>query len=789
MDRRCGTWWSLPIFALFLTGLFSIAGANLVKPLPGKIHPRLAERLGKSELPVKAWVFFDDRGTAPPAPVTERARLRRARNGYVPSIGDTRLDPRRIAAVEEAGGAVRSRSKWLRGVSVLAGRDAIERIAELPFVIRIQEVARLGAPPAPVVRPERPGSRGPAKATDIDYGLSFYQLDQINAIPLLEEGYSGDGIHILMLDSGFYTGAPAFASLQIENRWDFVAGDGIVSNETSEETLAGSENHGTSTLSVIGGYHPGEIVGAAYGSVYHLARTEDVEDEYEGEEDFWVAAIEWGESLGVNLASSSVGYIDWYTYEDMDGATAPITLAADAAAERGVAVVNSQGNEANIPAWDPWVYMIAPADGKKVISVGAVTINGDRAPFSSYGPTYDGRIKPDVSAMGHGVAGVVRPRQSDPDQAYGESLSGTSFSCPLLAGACALLLEIHPILTPDLLAEALRTTASQSGAPDTSIGWGIADIRAAALRPVVIHDQATDLSFDGTGYEVDLDLSLYPGFDAPEAVFGTSGAWTDTVDLAQEGPNAWSFRIPTESEDPRRYYFRFTRNDSVWTMPDGAPSNSYEAGDATAPAIAHTPIGRFPVQEWPALLTVTVTDNADVNDDSVYVLYEIDDAPAGTGKTESRFFLSRSDDSTFTGSFPGSADAGAAVHYRFVAVDRSGNRTESGGYRIDLYSLGYALHYGIDGADGATNPYIGGSGEIYPVFFDLPEAEDVRIRVYDTAGRLTREIWDAPRPPGAAQRIEWDGKDKSGRRVRSGVYFLRFEAGPFTATRKIVVLR
>ncbi|MFH1279929.1 MAG: S8 family serine peptidase [Candidatus Eisenbacteria bacterium] len=790
----------VPVLVLIL-GLFAHVAASggaatgVLPPIPGKIHPRLAEALAKRDRPAAAWVFFDEKPAGEPAPVTERALARRARAGYVPSEGDRPISPRYLAAVERTGAEIRTRSRWLNAVSVTADRESIERIAALPFVVRIQEVAALEAPPPPApggtIPPERPGIR---KATKIDYGSAFYQLDQMNAIPLLEAGYSGAGVHVLMLDSGFYTGAPCFSGMDIRERRDFVHDDGIVSNETPSEGFPiNVENHGSSTLSVIGGYDPGTLVGPGYGASYYLAKTEDSElgAEYPEEEDFWIEGIEWGESLGVDVASSSVGYIDWYEYADMTGDGAVISIGAQAAVERGLVVVNSQGNEANAS----WHYLIAPADAPGVIAVGAVTINGDRASFSSFGPTADGRIKPDVSAMGFGVAGIGNPRSAP---YYSQTLSGTSFSCPLVGGAAALLLEVHPSMTPGDVMEALKATASQASAPDTALGWGIVDVYAAALRPLVRHDPAEQAMWNGsTGYDIFLSLSLYPGFDSLQAVVGNAVAFTDTIGLlsiAKNGahtpsiPDAYTFFLPAPETVTRRYFFRFVREDTVLTIPDDAPADYYEIGDATPPVIVHVPIPDWPVQEWPPEVRVTVTDNASVDDDSVFVVY---DKGAGKGFAGT-FPLARVGDSTFAGSFPGEGAPGESVEYSITAVDLSGNRATlpaSGIYDFELYSIGYALHQSVEGEEGPSNPFLSGAGDEYPIFFDMPVRERALLRVCDVAGRSVGTILDAPVGPGKGLRASWDGKDEEGRRVSSGVYFLRFEAGSFSATRKFIVIR
>ncbi len=771
--------WRALLAAALLAGGTASAEPGATRPAPAKIHARLAEKLGEGSGPVSAWVAFTDKPGARPAPATERAAARRAKAGYVPSVEDAPLHAPYVDAVRAAGGALRSRSRWLNAVAVEADRASIERIARLPFVAEIRPVAAFAKRPEPARSLDKR-----TRELDLDYGLSDVQLGQIRATPLLEAGYSGAGVHILMLDSGFYTGAPCFASTEIERRRDFVDGDDVV------EGIA-YESHGTQTLSVIGGYDPGWIASPAQGATYYLARTEDTTQEIPAEEDNWIEALEWGESLGVDIVSSSLGYNLWYEYEDLTGESAAISIAAEAAVERGVVVVNSAGNEAQLP----WHYVIPPADAPSVLAIAAVNINGDRVSFSSVGPTADGRTKPDLAALGSGVAGIDEPRAVDPNQLYGEVLNGTSYSAPLVAGVSALLLEIHPTITPDLLAAALKATASRAGAPDNQLGWGIVDAYRAALLPVVRHDPAADAAWNGSNaFEIEVEASLYPGFDPPAIVSGGAAAFTDTAFLEAEGAGSYSVELPAASaSDARRYYFLFERGDTAYTVPAGAPETYYETGDATPPSIAHVPIGDYPLQAWPAEVVAVVKDAGSVDDDSVRVDYSVlvpeGKAPLAPGS----FPLSRRDDSTFAGTFPAFAlEAGASVEYRIRACDVSGNCVHAplaGSYQANLYSVGYALRYGAEGDEGPTNPFVSGTGDGYRILFDLPARETVRIRIYDAAGRLVREALDRAAGPGARLEAVWDGKDSSGRRVDSGVYFLRFEAGSFTATRKVVVIR
>jgi subtilisin family serine protease len=419
----------------------------------------------------KLWVFFTDKGLtraeeasaidAFRAELPERALRRRAKVGFDVNINDLPVAAQYVGGVAATGATVVMRSRWLNAVSVYADDQQAGSIAALPFVRDMRPVGR-GTKRLPEMVPADGQQSAAPAGRVLDYGESQGQLEQIQIDQLHASGLDGTGVLIAMLDTGFDTDHQVYRHLGIVAERDFINNDGETADQPGDPE--GQDGHGTATLSCVGGKYPGELYGGSYSAGFVLCKTEILDEEIQTEEDYWEAAVEWADSLGADVVSSSLGYLDWYTYEDMDGNTAVTTIAADMAAARGIVVVNSMGNE----GYSEWLYMIAPADGDSVLSIGAVDIYGDRVAFSSVGPTYDGRMKPDVMALG--LAAYVA---TTGDTASYANASGTSFSCPLTAGAVGLLVQAHPDWSPMDIIEALRSTATQSASPDTLMGWGI----------------------------------------------------------------------------------------------------------------------------------------------------------------------------------------------------------------------------------------------------------------------------------------------------------------------------
>jgi subtilisin family serine protease len=461
----------------------------------------------------RVWVVFADKGysdtaaevravealaATAPAKQVQRRTLRRT----APGLFDERDLPVATgyrAAVEAVGGVIRHESRWLNAVSVVAPNTAtIERLRGIPGVVRVEPV-RGGR----VARPEeRPYESGPFEARDY-YGAASEQLHQISIPPLHSAGMSGRGVIIGVLDTGFVTTHRAFNEpgrpLDIVAAWDFVDNDANVGIEPNDHP--DQHRHGTWILGCISAGWPDVIVGGAPDAAVVLCKTENYASETPVEEDAYVAGLEFAEFHGADVVTSSLGYIDWYTQADLDGATAVTTIAVNLATANGMVCVTAAGNEGN-DSNPTTSRLIAPADALQVITCGAVDANAVTAGFSSDGPTADGRVKPEIMARGVNTR-TVSSRNND---GIGE-VSGTSLSTPLVAAAVACIVQAHPCWSVDRIRGALFATASGGGAADPMFVRGYGIINAAAAAPV----SACPGDFNADGF---LDFFDYDAFVA-----------------------------------------------------------------------------------------------------------------------------------------------------------------------------------------------------------------------------------------------------------------------------------
>lgn len=426
----------------------------------------------------KYWVQFTDKAGTPYSVyqpqeyLSDKAIERRNRYGIDIDSTDLPVKQAYIDSVLRTGSGARllNKSKWFNSISIsVSDSETVAAIQALPFVKHMEPVAAL--------RWEKTDDSGDVVYSlerSQNYGYSFNQISMVQGDYLHELGFRGEGMIIAVLDAGFsgVNQIPAFDSLRESGRllgtYDFVRG---------QENVFDIGTHGRNVFSIMAGYLPGVYVGSAPMASYYLFRTEDGSTEFRIEEDNWVAAAELADSLGVDLINSSLGYSNFsdtsmsYTYADMDGNTALVTRGADLAARKGMLVVCSAGNEGN----GTWHYVTSPADGDSVLTIGAVNPDAFHTSFSSYGPTADGRIKPDVCGQGASTAYV-----GDGGNIY--TGNGTSYSSPLIAGLVACLWQSNRDLSNIEIMDLVRETASSYANPTDSMGYGLAMFRNAHFK-------------------------------------------------------------------------------------------------------------------------------------------------------------------------------------------------------------------------------------------------------------------------------------------------------------------
>jgi serine protease AprX len=509
-------------------------------------------------------------------------------------------------------------SRWLNAVSAYLTRQQVSLVASLPFVKDVTPVVSFHRDKEPVeIIPKSPQRRAVEKAGGLDYGPSLEQDSAIKVPAVHDLGINGTGVLIGMLDSGFrWRTHEALKNVQVIAEHDFIFNRDTTANGPND--VLDQDSHGTSTLSTIGGFMPGEIVGPAFGASFMLGKTEYIPSETEIEEDNWVAGIEWMESNGVDIVSSSLGYTIFddgtgylYSHGDFNGRTAVTTKAAGMAARKGVVVVNSMGNYGNTVG-----SIIAPADADSIISAGAVNYSGVLASFSSVGPTNDGRIKPDVVAPGVSIYVASTAGAS----AYVHA-SGTSFSCPLTAGVAALVLSAHPEFSAIQVRDAIRNTATQADRPDNSYGWGVVNARAAVLSSGLVFSNLPHLYYNDQTNIVTTYAASNTGVDnlGVYLLYSLDGGKTlDSLQMMPTNtPKLFLAAIPVQAQGTLVQYYiegidqAGIQRSSPSTAPDSLFSFRYGDGDTSQltsePRPPTIPSGFVLYQNYPNPFNPTTT--------------------------------------------------------------------------------------------------------------------------------------------------------------------------------------
>ncbi len=440
----------------------------------------IAESLS-AQVAGKFWIVFTDKNNSPysisnpSAYLSSRCLARRAKYGIPILYNDLPPNPSYIDSVISKGVKLLNRSKWFNAISIYTtDTTKMAAIRALPFVQNSKYVTRV-----------KPHSKDPSFFTEtveplnwphnttntdsLNYGSSYNQLHMIHVDCLNNMGFRGKGIQIAQIDARFGEAnqLPAFDTLynrgQVLGTWDFVWGITNVYDDTNNVDV-----HGEECLSCMAGNLPTQLLGDAMDANYYLLRAEDAPTENMIEDDNWASAAEYADSAGADVITTSLYYTTFddantnYKYADMNGRTAVASIAATICAEKGMVVCACAGNLGN----NVWHYVGSPDDADSILTVGAVDASGNYASFSSTGPTYDRRVKPDVAAQG------VNAAVASPSGGVGGA-SGTSFSTPIIAGAVASLWQANPNMTNMQIIQAIKQSANQYFSPDSLRGYGI----------------------------------------------------------------------------------------------------------------------------------------------------------------------------------------------------------------------------------------------------------------------------------------------------------------------------
>ena len=486
--------------------------------------------------------------------LSERAieRRRKVMGDEIISYDDLPIKSDYLNELNSLGIKIVNKLTWFNAVSVYLNDSQLIIVKKLPFVDKIEPVSVMKFNRNEVEQTDLEKNNTTA---DLNYGSSFTQLNLMDVPIVHSKGITGEGVIIGLLDSGFdWRDHEALVNSNVIAEWDFVFNDSITANQP--EDTPSQHNHGTSVFSEVGGFKDSTLVGSSFGSSFVLAKSEDIRSEKHIEEDNYAAALIWMENYGVEITSSSLGYSLFdtttysYTYEDMDGQTTIVVKACELAFSKGVVTITAAGNEGNYP----WYYIISPADGFNTIAVGAVTSSNQVTSFSSRGPTYDGRIKPDVVAQGSGVYAASASGLSS----YTAGFSGTSAATPLACGVAGLLLSAHPHLTNVQVRNILLETADNFSDPDNERGYGLVSAANAINYP--------NLQVDNSSYIIHKifinDLAINPS--TVKINYSIDQSDFTQENMSSDGTFRYNFLLPVLNNDQFvEFYFTYDDNSAA----------------------------------------------------------------------------------------------------------------------------------------------------------------------------------------------------------------------------------
>lgn len=416
--------------------------------------------------------------------LSQKAIERRNKQKLVIDETDLPVNRTYLDKVESCGVRLINCSKWNNTVVVQTEDTTVmEKVVSLSCVDSVRKVATYTSLPEPdkertksVVNlggdPEEKSFFAGFKDDLIErhltssykYGNAYNQIKMLNGIKLHEQGYRGEGMTIAVIDGGFRNAdvIPYFKNTKILGAKDFA----FIGGNPYEE-----EEHGTMVLSCIGANCRGQIIGTAPEASFWLLRSEDGHSEQMVEEDNWCAAVEFADSVGADVVSTSLGYTEYdnksdnVRYWELDGHTRLISKSASMGASKGMVLCQAAGNEGS---YSRWKLISAPADGEDILTVGALTPKGEIAYFSSLGNSADNRIKPDVCAQGEECCVIDRDGEIT-------TADGTSFATPITSGMVACYWQAHPELTAKEIISLIRSNGNNASHPNNVYGYGIPD--------------------------------------------------------------------------------------------------------------------------------------------------------------------------------------------------------------------------------------------------------------------------------------------------------------------------
>lgn len=444
-----------------------------------------------------AWVYFNDKPSSatflasPLTMLTQRSLDRRTTQSIPLDITDVPVEQTYITQITNATGiTVMAKSKWLNALHIRGSQTDIQALTGLPFVNNVK-FANHSLNPGGRTSQNSNKIQAVNKNLDVqvtyNYGGSQNQIEMLNGHLLHQQNFTGQGKIIAVLDSGF-TGVNTAAPFQnlITNNQIL---DGYNFPDRNTDYFS-RHNHGTNVLSTMGASVDGQLVGTAPSAKYYLFITEDVNSENPVEESYWVEAAELADYYGVDVINSSLGYFGYdnpnysYQYDDMVGNKTFASRGANMAFNKGIVVVISAGNSGATA--EP--HIATPSDAFGAFTIGAVNSSEAYASFSSIGPSFDGRVKPDVCAKGAGTT-----VSSTTGTIY--TSNGTSFSSPVMAGMVATFWSAVPNLTAQQVVNFIRQSADNYSAPTNQKGYGIPDFQLALTNAFNLEEVSSNQNF------------------------------------------------------------------------------------------------------------------------------------------------------------------------------------------------------------------------------------------------------------------------------------------------------